>query len=115
MENSKGKFITQDNVMYLCNNLSCQKVKKIENRDFYLLKVTDISYDEQAPKKEALENVLSSLKMNGIYFLFLILGRKDKVDFFYGISRDLQYKGSSEFDIADIGDYILKPAIQSTY
>ena len=61
-------YFTDKNIMYLTNSLVFGKPKKIENRDFYLLKITDVCYEEQAPKKEALENVLSSLKMDGIYF-----------------------------------------------
>lgn len=112
---TKGNFITDKEVMYLCDSLNYQSVQEIENKDFYLLKITDVSYDEQAPKKEALENVLSSLKMDGIYFIFLILGEKDKVDFYYGIAKDLQYKGNIDFDIVDVGKYILKPAIQGNF
>lgn len=115
MDEVKGCYITQKEVMYLCNSLSYQKTKEIENKDLYLLKITDVSYDEQAPKKEALENVLSSLKMDGINFVFLILGRKEKVDFYYGISKDFQYNGETDFDIVDIGNYILKPAIQGNF
>ena len=112
---TKGNFITDKEVMYLCDSLNYQSVQEIENKDFFLLKITDVSYDEQAPKKEALENVLSSLKMDGIYFIFLILGEKDKVDFYYGIAKDLQYKGNIDFDIVDVGKYILKPAIQGNF
>lgn len=115
MSEQKMDYLTDKDVMYLSNALQFQKTKKIENRDFYLLKVTDICYDEQAPKKEALENVLSSLKMDGINFIFLIIGRKEKVDFYYGISKDLKYDGTLDFEIKDIGDSILKPSIQGNF
>lgn len=89
MKTEQVDYLTDKNVMYLTNSLEFKKTGIIENKDFYLLKITDICYDEQAPKKEALENVLSSLKMEGLNFLFLIIGRKEKVDFYYGISKDL--------------------------
>lgn len=114
--NENGKdYLNDKNVMYLSNILEFKKINPIENKDFYLLKVTDICYDEKAPKKEALENVLSSLKMEGLNFLFLIIGRKEKVDFYYGISRELNHKKSADFAIKDIGDNILKPSIQGNF
>lgn len=113
-ENDKD-YLTDKNVMYLSNTLKFEKVNRIENKDFYLLKVTNICYEEQAPKKEALENVLSSLKMDGINFIFLIVGGKDKVDFYYGISRDVNYNKPLDFAIKDIGDNILKPSIQGNF
>ena len=108
-------YFTDKNIMYLTNSLVFGKPKKIENRDFYLLKITDVCYEEQAPKKEALENVLSSLKMDGIYFIFLIVGKKEKVDFYYGISKDLNYQKPLDFAIKDIGDNILRPSIQGNF
>lgn len=111
MEND---FIIDNNIMYLYDSINFKNFPKINISDFYLLRVTNICYDEQAPKKEALENVLSSLKMNGINFLFLIVGRKEKVDFYYGISRDLN-DCSPDFSIKDIGDSILMPSIQGNF
>lgn len=108
-------YLTDKNVMYLSNELDMKRFKQIQNREFYLLKITDICYDEQAPKKEALENVLSSLKMEGLNFIFLIIGRKERVDFYYGISKDLVCDKSLDFAIKDIGDSILKPAIQGNF
>lgn len=115
MNNEQKNYLTDKNVMYLTNTLEFKKSSKIENKDFYLLKITDICYDEQAPKKEALENVLSSLKMEGLNFIFLIIGKKEKVDFYYGISKNLSYSKSLDFAIKDIGDNILKPSIQGNF
>lgn len=61
MNNEQKNYLTDKNVMYLTNTLEFKKSSKIENKDFYLLKITDICYDEQVLKKEALENVLSSV------------------------------------------------------
>ena len=115
MGDEERDYLTDKNMMYLSNELAIKKIKKIETKDFYLLKVTDICHDEQAPKKEALENVLSSLKMEGLNFIFLIIGMKEKVDFYYGISKDLDYKTPLDFAIKDIGDSVLKPSIQGNF
>lgn len=114
-KDKSNDYLMDKNVMYLSNVLEFKKTSDIENKDFYLLKITDVCYDEQAPKKEALENVLSSLKMEGINFIFLIVGRKEKVDFYYGISKDVSYNKAMDFAIKDIGDNILKPSIQGNF
>ncbi|MBQ7568227.1 ATP-binding protein [bacterium] len=110
-----GSLFLKKDVMYLSQRLSFREVKPIPIKDFYLLRVTNVCYDEQAPKKEALENVLSSLKMDGINFVFLIVCKKEKVDFYYGISKDLSSNKAPEFAIKDIGDHILTPSIQGNF
>ena len=80
MKNSSNFFLNKD-VMYLSQSLSFKTTGNITVKDFYLLHITNVCYDEQAPKKEALENVLSSLKMQGINFVFLIVGQKKKLIF----------------------------------
>jgi len=114
MENASNFFLNKE-VMYLSQNLSFKKAGNISIKDFYLLHITNVCYDEQAPKKEALENVLSSLKMEGINFVFLIVGQKEKVDFYYGISKDMNCDKELDFEIKDIGDHILMPSIQGNF
>ena len=115
MKRNLQEYITDEHVMYLTKSLDFSKTGSIDICDFYLLHITDICYDEQAPKKEALENVLSSLKMEGLHFLFLIIGRKEKVDFYYGISKDLSSDTELNFAVKDIGDNILMPSIQGNF
>ena len=114
MERSSDFFLDK-NIMYLSQNLKFRNGDKIAVKDFYLLHITNVCYDEQAPKKEALENVLSSLKMEGINFVFLIVGHKEKVNFYYGISRDISCDKELDFEIKDIGDNILMPSIQGNF
>ena len=114
MDKRKDVFLDKD-VMYLSQSMNFESENNITVKDFYLLHITNICYDEQAPKKEALENVLSSLKMDGINFVFLIVGQKEKVDFYYGISKDFSSKKELDFEIKDIGDHILMPSIQGNF
>ena len=72
MNSKPSQYFSDMDVMYLSPCLKYNKVITISIKDFYLLHVMNVCYDEQAPKKEALENVLSSLKMEGINFIFLI-------------------------------------------
>ena len=106
---------TDHSIMYLNHALSYKEVRDISIRDFYLLKVSSVSFDDQAPKKEALENVLSSVRMQGINFIFLIVGHEESVDFYYGISKDLSAKHTLPLEIDDLGNYILKPAITANF
>ena len=114
MENA-GKIFFSKDVMYLSQSMNFSNINDIAIKDFYLLHITEVCYDEQAPKKEALENVLSSLKMDGINFIFLIVGHREKVDFYYGISRDINSDIKLDFEIKDIGDNILKPSVQGNF
>lgn len=114
MDKRRDVFLDKD-VMYLSQSMNFESGSNITVKDFYLLHITNICYDEQAPKKEALENVLSSLKMDGINFVFLIVGQKEKVDFYYGISKDLSSEKELDFEIKDIGDHILVPSIQGNF
>lgn len=56
---------------------------------FAFFKVLEITYEEKAPRMEALENVLSNLRLPGINLLFLIIGDRKGVSFYYGVSKDL--------------------------
>ena len=47
--------------------------------------------------------------------MFLIVGQKEKVDFYYGISKDLSYGKELGFEIKDIGDNIRMPSIQGNF
>lgn len=108
-------FFVDKNVMYLAQSMKFTSIYDIPPEDFYLLHIDNVCYDEQAPKKEALENVLSSLNIEGINFIFLIVGQKEKVDFYYGISRDICCKKKPRYSIQDIGKRILLPAIQGNF
>lgn len=83
--------------------------------DLCLYRVDEVSFEEDAPRKEALENVLSSLRVDGIFFLFFIMGNKEGVEFYYGISRDYSDNKQCELSIMDIGEEILKPSIKGNF
>ena len=85
----------------------------LENVVFY--KINCITFEDKAPRKEALENVLSSMRIKGINFLYLIKGDKYGVSFYYGISRDLVQCVNIPCTIDELGDLILKPGIESNF
>ncbi len=86
---------------------------KLEDVVFY--KIDCITYEDKAPRKEALENVLSAMRIKGVNFVFLIKGSKIGVSFYYGICRDLIQRIPLAHDIDEFGEMILKPSIESNF
>lgn len=82
---------------------------------FALFKIAEITYENKAPRKEALENVISTLNISGINFIYLILGDERGISFYYGISRDDSSQDEYSMEIADIGNEILKPSLQGNF
>lgn len=76
MENEKFilDFIDKPEQFSYFNGRNCSvgNNPKIATDQLLFLKVTEITYKEKAPRKEALENVLSSIRVNGINFILNI-------------------------------------------
>ncbi len=83
--------------------------------DVVFYRIDRITYEEKAPRKEALENVLSAMRIVGVNFLYLIKGDRTGVSFYYGISRDLIQKISLEYTIEELGELILKPSLEGNF
>lgn len=84
-------------------------------REVALYRIDEISFEDKAPRKEALENVLSAMRIEGINFLYLILGNEEGVRFYYGVSRDVTREQDMELNIYDIGKCILEPSIRGNF
>lgn len=105
-------------IMYLAENpvFSFEKDKaNLQFEDICLFRIDEICSDEDSPQKAALENVLSSMKIPGINFVFLILGNKEGVRFYYGVSKDISYEKKLSLTIKEIGDSILKPSLKGNF
>jgi DNA helicase HerA-like ATPase len=79
-----------------------------------LYRVDEITFEDKAPRKEALENVISSMDVKGINFVYIIMGNERGVNFYYGVSKDFFAKSNS-LEVNDIGDMILKPSLQGNF
>ena len=71
MQNEKNNrftidFLTNSENLYLSNNdqMVFSTVSNFLPKDFCLYHVEEISFEDQAPRKEALENVLSAMKID---------------------------------------------------
>lgn len=121
MEQNEEKLVTEflshKTLFYLAENEEIKFEKKMElnPKDLFLCQVNEISFEDQAPRKEALENVLSALQIEGINFVYLLLGDALGVHFYYGIVKDYYSKTELEFEIQEIGEKILKPSIQGNF
>lgn len=95
--------------------IKLDKIKKTLPKDLALYHIEEITFEEDAPRKEAFENVISTLKIDGVNFLYIILGDVYGVNFYFGIVKDLNKDIDLEIDIYDIGKEILKPSIVGNF
>ncbi|MCI7046505.1 DUF87 domain-containing protein [Helicobacter sp.] len=101
--------------LYLNNQgLKLLQAKQIQANDIVLYQIEAITYKKDAPRKEALENIFGSLKIEGINVVYLILGDSSGVRFYYGIVRD-NTKSAPKLDIDDIGRYILESSFKGNF
>ena len=99
-------------------NQSQEKIKQslpIKTKDIVLFHISELTFEDESPRKEALENVLSGLKFDGVSFIYLLLGDKKGVSFYFGIVKDKSYTKELELDVDDIGLKILKPTIEGNF
>ena len=87
----------------------------ITDSDIILYRIDEITYEEEAPRKEALENVLSSVRIPGVNFLYLIVGDADGVKFYYGLSNDPEEKIKDNLLLSDIGRNVLMASIKGNF
>ncbi len=92
-----------------------EKAKELLVSDFSLYHIEELTFEDESPRKKAFENVLSSLKFEGISFVYLLLGDKNGVSFYFGIAKDKSYDSSLELDVDKIGKSILKPNIEGNF
>ena len=111
------EFIEKPEKFYLDDDqtFSISKNPQMELRDLVFFRIDRITYEDKAPQKEALENVLSAMRIDGVNFIYLIKGDKKGVSFYYGISRDLIHEKMIPMEIDELGDLILKPGLESNF
>lgn len=56
--------------------------ESLELEDLILYQIEEITYEEDAPQLEALENALSCMTVSGMNLVYLILGEKGRVSFY---------------------------------
>lgn len=96
------------------NGLSMQRGSNLIVEDIILIHVKRVTFEDEAPRKEAIENVLSSMRLKGVNFLYIIRGCKDHVEFYYGIVRNTIIKGSVNGE-DNIKESIVKKSIEGNF
>ena len=119
-EKSPISFLRNFHNYYLTDDSSTGKIKpfidEFDISDIVLYRIKRITYEEKSPSKEALENVISSIRLNGVNLIYLILSDGCEVRFYLGVSRDLyDLKKKRSLSVKAIGDHILKPSIAGNY
>jgi len=94
--------------------LQCRKdIAKIDFSDVFLCQIEEITYEDKFPRLEALENVFASLRIDGINIIYLILGEKERVSFYFGIAKDAQ--NPQHGNLREIATRILVPSLQGNF
>ena len=88
--------------------------EELKRKDLILYRVEEITYEEDSPQLEALENALSCMTVSGMNFVYLILGDRGKVRFYFGFARDLFAEVNSEA-VRSLGEAFLKPALDGNF
>ena len=110
-------FIHNPNQYYLSNkeNIDVKNIPDIKAEDIVFIHVAEITFEEKAPRKEALENVLSSVRITGTNFIYLVVGDCNKVSFYYGLSRDLVQEYPLENSLSELGEEILMESLKGNF
>ena len=116
-ENFAMDFLTNPKNLYLTKDSRMQygDINKLLPKDISLFHIEEISFEDNAPRQEALENVLTSMRIEGINFIYLILGDNQGVHFYYGVVKDLSENTKLKLSVNDIGKYILEPSIKGNF
>jgi len=112
LEDTRKLYLLED------SNLDIKNPQKFIAKNFIIYHLEKITFEENIPRKEALENVISGIRVDGVNFIYLILGTQKGVEFYFGIVKDTNdKKGNKErvIDIDEVGEHILKPSILGNF
>ena len=94
---------------------SVATVEELKRKDLILYCVEEITYEEDSPQLEALENALSCMTVPGMNLVYLILGNRGKVRFYFGFARDLFAVNPESDPVLRVGEAFLKPALDGNF
>lgn len=93
---------------------------QLDLRNFFLYRIDEIVFSKKdGPRREAMENVLSSFRnYQDVNLIYMILGDKDKVNFYIGVSKNLHlqdYSYSTGLALKDYADDVLQASIKGNF
>ena len=82
-----------------------------------LFHINEITFEEKEknPRREAFENVLGAIREEGVNFIYLILGDKKGISFYFGVTKELKENKELNMPIVEMGDILLKTSIQGNF
>ena len=107
----------------LLNNLNTSRVgilnKEIINQHIkplcHFYHIAEVTYEEKAPQKDALENVFGAFRyMDDINLIYYIKGDGKKINFYLGIEV-CKYNENENIKPKDFGKNFLEPTIQGNF
>ena len=81
---------------------------------FHIKEVT-FEGEEKSPRREAFENVIGMIQNEGVNFIYLILGNKKGVSFYFGLVKESKYNGELPMPIDEMGNNLLRSAIRGNF
>ena len=87
----------------------------LSNVVLYHIKEVTFEGEEKSPRREAFENVIGMIQNEGVNFIYLILGDKKGVSFYFGLVKESKYNGELPMPIDEMGNNLLKSAIRGNF
>ena len=112
------KLVNGINKMELFKGIEKFNDNNLSLTDFELYKIDEITYEEEekAPRREAFENVVGTLRDSYANFLYIILGDGEKVSIYFGLAKNSYISEENEIlELNGMGSLILKPSIEGNF
>lgn len=89
--------------------------EELSNIVLYHIKEVTFEGEEKSPRREAFENVIGMIQNEGVNFIYLILGNKKGVSFYFGLVKESKFDGELPMPIDEMGNNLLKSAIRGNF
>ena len=90
-------------------------MEDLSNVVLFHIKEVTFEGEEKSPRREAFENVIGMIQNEGVNFIYLILGDKKGVSFYFGLVKESKYNGELPMPIDEMGNNLLKSAIRGNF
>ena len=90
--------------------------REIALRECCFFQIKELTFEEKAPRREAMENVLSTFRdLEGMSFIYLILGNGQDVKFYFGIAKDFAHEKAENLSAPTVGGDLLEPSLKGNF
>lgn len=94
--------------------VTCIEPHSLPQGGLKFFKINEITYEDKSPRQEALENVLTSVRIPGINLIYLLRGKEDKVSFYFGVAADADICNNT-IQTDGVAEKILLPSLQGNF